>query len=163
MWLLGSAASAVAQRVPVRMAEAARDLVLLGLDRLEVGQAEGVDLLGGRVEGGLHADGEPIGGIAARAWPRGPAAGVRAARTRRRGSRAAGAGRRRRAPRPRRRTRAVLVGDLDHRGRRRLGGGQSPAGARSARSRGAPARRPRCGHRPRPPRSVETYCSIMAG
>ena len=47
------------------MAETVSDLVLLGLDRLQVRQAEGVDLIGVRVERRLHSDRQPIRGVAA--------------------------------------------------------------------------------------------------
>ena len=48
------------QRVTVRVAQPMRDLVHLGLDPAQVLQAEGMNLLGGGRDGGLHADREPI-------------------------------------------------------------------------------------------------------
>jgi hypothetical protein len=56
----------LAQLMAVGMSEPTGDLVLLGLDRFEIGQAEGVHLVRGRVQRGLGADGEPVGFIAAR-------------------------------------------------------------------------------------------------
>ena len=55
----------IAQRVAIGMAKAVGDLVLLGLDRLEVRETEGVHLLGGGVHRGLHPDREPVGLVAA--------------------------------------------------------------------------------------------------
>ena len=50
----------------VGVAEASRDLVHLGLDVLEICEAEGMDRLGCLVEGGLHANREPVGRVTAR-------------------------------------------------------------------------------------------------
>ncbi len=55
-----------AQRMTVSMAKAVGDLVHLGLDAVEVGQAEGMDLLGVGVDRRLGPDRQPIRGLAAR-------------------------------------------------------------------------------------------------
>ena len=134
------------------MSQSSSHLVLLRLDRLEVGKAECVNLLGVRVESRLHPDRKPIGGVAARRGrkPRllaGPGLGLvgqviaeaspgRIDRGLDRIPRHAGDRRRRPGPSRSRGCRPA----------------PSPASARSARSPGARARRRRFDRRRRPRR-----------